>query len=215
MPYSQRLGAQMKDPFTTIVDAPWWRILGLGASVYLGVWLFFGALYWTFNSQNLSTCHKSELETFMDAFLLSLDSQVCLVHPYAACLLLFLIVFLTSIAPSLHLRISGILRCLTASARLASAALLSPSTTSASLCMFLLALHTFACTLSCLHSPSIRLDTCLLFWINQSRHIHPYVSYLSALVYSCHVSLSLQALVYGLFPCRLLSWFPVNPCLTS
>ena len=65
-----------QDLFTSLVDAHWTRILSVGATMYLLLWLFFALLYWTVVnlSEHLDVnCHN--LKTFSDAFLLSLDTQ--------------------------------------------------------------------------------------------------------------------------------------------
>ena len=61
--------------FTSLVDAPWWRILIFGAALYLSLWLIFAILYWDFNNESVIGCNKSMLVSFTDAFLLSIDSQ--------------------------------------------------------------------------------------------------------------------------------------------
>ena len=64
-----------KDLFTSLVDAPWWRILVFGAFLYIFLWNLFALLYWNFNNESVIGCNKSMLVTFTDAFLLSIDSQ--------------------------------------------------------------------------------------------------------------------------------------------
>jgi hypothetical protein len=75
MTYAQKMEHYYRDMFTTLIDAPWWKLLASGAAMYIGVWLSFAILYWNFNNEDVPFCQKSELDTFMDALLLSIDSQ--------------------------------------------------------------------------------------------------------------------------------------------
>jgi hypothetical protein len=63
------------DLFTSLVNAPWWRILSFGVFLYLGQWFFFAMLYWKFNNESIVGCNKSMLLSFTDAFILSVDSE--------------------------------------------------------------------------------------------------------------------------------------------
>ena len=62
------------DLFTSLVDAPWWRILAFGAALYISLWTGFGVLYWNFDNDTITGCKHPQLVTFADAFLLSIDS---------------------------------------------------------------------------------------------------------------------------------------------
>lgn len=46
MTYAQKMEHYYKDMFTTIIDAPWWKLLASGAAMYVGIWVAFALLYW-------------------------------------------------------------------------------------------------------------------------------------------------------------------------
>jgi len=64
-----------QDIFTTFCDAPWIYVLGGGAILYVSMWMTFGILYYIFNNGNLPGCKPSQVLSFLDAFLLSIDTQ--------------------------------------------------------------------------------------------------------------------------------------------
>ncbi len=46
-----------------------------GIVLYVGMWLFFALLFWKFNRETVPGCKKSMLNSFGDAFILSITSE--------------------------------------------------------------------------------------------------------------------------------------------
>ena len=71
--------AYFGDGFTTVINAEWYVIVGIFASVYLISWLLFGFVWWTFDAIYESAANVSCVENvggFSSSFLFSLETQV-------------------------------------------------------------------------------------------------------------------------------------------